>query len=466
MLNDDVLYLSVEELGHRLKARELSPVELTQSYLERSARLGPKLNAYATLTRERALREAKEAEREINAGKYRGPLHGVPYAAKDLLAVRGYPTTWGARPYAKQRFDYDATVVRKLRDAGAVLLGKAAMIELAGSFGYRHAAASLAGPCKNPWNVKHWAGGSSSGSGAAVAAGLSAFALSTETWGSIVCPAAFCGVTGLRPTYGRVSRHGCMAAAYSMDKIGCHARTAADCGLVLAAIAGPDPNDPSSLPDSAFAADAAEVKPLRIGWCKNAFKTLVPKEAAGVVAKAVEVFRQNGAEVAEAELPEGPWDEAAGTIISVECGAAFDELLTSGRALQLDDPLQRINGYVCQQIPAADYLRSQRLRADAQRRIDKLFERFDVLVAAAFPVPSTPLDANLESEELNPPDPLGALGNLCGLPAASVPCGFTDAKLPLGLQLIGRVLDEHKVLAAARLYQQNTDWHRKRPPLT
>lgn len=464
MLGEDILYLTVAELGPRIKAGKLSPVELTEAYLQRSEKIGARLNAFACLTHERARQEAKEAEKEIAAGKYRGPLHGIPYAAKDLLAARGYPTTWGARPYAKQSFDHDATVLRRLRDAGAVLIGKAAMIELAGGWGYRYAAASLSGPCKNPWNDKHWAGGSSSGSGAITAAGLAAFAIGTETFGSIVCPATFCGVSGLRPTYGAVSRHGAMALSCTMDKIGVLARSAEDCGLVLAAMAGPDPDDPTTLPENVLKEGMPQLKP-RIGWVPKAYKRFLPKEAGDLATKAIDVLRTNGATVEDATLPEGPWDETAGTIIAAESVSAFDKLLASGRALELDDPLQKINGYVSQYVPVGDYLRAMRIRAVLQRRIDKLFERYDVLAAASFPTVSTPLDMSLESEELDIPDPLGAIGNLCGLPAISVPCGFTEKKLPFGIQFVGRALDDAKALAAARLFQHHTEWHRKRPPI-
>jgi aspartyl-tRNA(Asn)/glutamyl-tRNA(Gln) amidotransferase subunit A len=242
------------------------------------------------------------------------------------------------------------------------------------------------------------------------------------------------------------------------------ARSAGDCALVLAAMAGHDPADRSSLPDGAFK-DATPAKPLRIGWLPKAYKRFGAKEAGELAAKAIEVPRAQGAAVEESTLPEGPWDETAGTIIAVEGVAAFDQLLASGRALELDDPLQKLNGYVSQQIPAADYLRAMRIRAVLQERIDKLFERFDVLAAASFPYPATPLEANFESEELDIPDPLGAIGNLCGLPAIAVPCGFTEMKLPFGVQFVGRAMDDYKVLAAARLYQQHTQWHRKRPPL-
>src|SRR5580692_11364671 len=247
---EEIFYLPLSELAKRLETKKLSPVELTQMYLDRSAKVGPRLNAYARLTPEIALEQAKAAEKEIQHGHYRGPLHGIPYAAKDLLAVKGVPTTWGAKPYADQVFQYDATVIEHLNRVGAILIGKAAMIELAGGMGYRFASASLQDATKNPWDTKCWTCGSSSGSAAIVAAGLAAFAIGTETWGSIICPSAFCGVSGLRPTYGRVSRYGAMALAYSLDKIGPLARSAEDCALILAAIAGHDPLDRSSLSEN------------------------------------------------------------------------------------------------------------------------------------------------------------------------------------------------------------------------
>jgi aspartyl-tRNA(Asn)/glutamyl-tRNA(Gln) amidotransferase subunit A len=466
VLTEDDLYLPVRALAERIKDGKLSPVELTEAYLRRSEKIGPRLNAYATLTPERAMKEARAAETEIRAGKYRGPLHGIPYAAKDLLAAKGYPTTWGARPYAKQTFDYDATVIAKLRDAGAVLVGKAAMIELAGGFGYRYAAASLTGPARNPWNDKHWAGGSSSGSGVIASAALAAFAIGTETWGSILCPSAFCGVTGLRPTYGRVSRHGGMALSPTMDKIGVLARTADDCALVFAAMAGHDPRDPSSLPDSSYSDDTAPpARPLRVGWCVNAYKKLAP-DVAATLDKARASLAGKDVTVEDAKLPEGgPWDEAPGTVISVEGAASFEKLLDSGKIAELDDPLQRIGGYVARLIPAADYLRALRIRAVMQRKIDELFDRYDVLAAASFPIPSSPLEANLEGEEFDFPDPLGAFGNFCGLPAVSVPCGFSKENLPLGVQLVARATGDGTALAAARLFQGRTDWHTKRPPV-
>ncbi len=466
MLNDDVLYLSVAELGQRIKARKLSPVELTEAYLDRSEKLGPKYNAYATITREHALKQARAADDEIRAGKYRGPLHGIPYAPKDLLATKGIPTTWGAAPYRGQVFDFDATVIRKLNQAGAVMLGKAAMIELAGGMGYRFGTASWSGGARNPWDASCWTCGSSSGSGAIMPAALAAFAIGTETWGSIVCPSAYCGVSGLRPTYGRVSRHGGMALSYSMDKIGPMCRTAVDCELVLAAISGADPKDATTLPPriARFRPSLISARPLRIGWMTNQWSKVTPG-IDGAVNEARSVLEKSGAKFKDVKLPEGPWEPAAGVIISVEGASAFQELIESGRVAQLTDPGSQLGGYVSAEIPASDFFRAQRIRAILQGKMAELFreQEVDVLCAASLPMTATKMEADLEKVfEIS--DPIGAIGNLCGLPAISVPCGFEDGK-PVGIQFVGPVMGEGAVLAAAKAYQRNTDWHKKRPPV-
>jgi aspartyl-tRNA(Asn)/glutamyl-tRNA(Gln) amidotransferase subunit A len=468
MFDEKVFFLTVSELAKRIESKQLSPVELTKRYLERSEKLGPRFNAYARLTPEIALAQAEAAEKEIHQGHYRGPLHGIPYAAKDLLAVKGIPTTWGAKPFAGQVFDYDATVIDHLNRAGAVLLGKASMIELAGGMGYRYASASLQGAAKNPWNAACWTCGSSSGSGAIVAAGLAAFAIGTETWGSIICPSAFCGVSGLRPTAGRVSRYGAMALSYSMDKIGPLARSAEDCARIFAVLAGHDFKDRSTLPidKAAFTfSPSMELKnrPLKIGWLTNAWSKLDP-----VVAKPVEdakkVVHKYFAGVKNAALPEGPFEDAGGIIISVEGASAFGELIRSGRVSELADPLGQVAGYVNEQISGADYLQALRVREILQWKMTELFDNFDVLVAAAQPIPATPLDMNLETD-LSFADPLGGIGNLCGLPALSVPCGFTDKNLPVGLQFVGRAGDDYAVIQAARVFQQHTGWHSKHPKI-
>ncbi|HYL11223.1 MAG TPA: amidase [Candidatus Acidoferrales bacterium] len=469
MLGPDILYLPVSELSRRIESRRISPVELAESYLARSERIGPKLNAYATLTPDLALQQARKAESEIKAGHYRGRLHGIPYAAKDLLAVNGYPTSWGAKVFADQKFDYSATIIGNLNRAGAVLLGKAAMIELAGGMGYRFASASISGAARNPWNTGCWTCGSSSGSGAIVAAALAPFAIGTETWGSIICPSAFCGVTGLRPTFGRVSRFGAMALAYSMDKIGPLARTAEDCAMVLAVISGHDPKDRGTLSvdQAAFTLSPSQdmsAKSLRFGWLTNAWKNAEPS-LAKTADEAMRVIRKYVGKVSQAKLPEGPSDDAANIIVAVEGASAFESLIESGRCAELTDPLGKIAGYVNQQISATDYLHALRVRGILQQRMAELYETFDVLMAPSQPVAATPLDLDIE-KGLSFPDPQGAIGNLCGLPAISVPCGFTDKKLPVGLQFMARAGNDRAVIAAARAFQQHTNWHLRRPPVS
>lgn len=466
MPKEELFHLPVSELAKRIESKRLSPIELTEIYLDRSEKLGPRFNAYALLLRESALNQAKAAQKEIRAGHYRGALHGIPYAAKDLLAVKSVPTTWGAKPYAQQVFDYDATVIEHLHRAGAILLGKASMIELAGGMGYRFASASLQGEAKNPWNTRCWTCGSSSGSGAIVAAGLAGFAIGTETWGSILCPAAFCGVSGLRPTYGRVSRYGAMALAPSLDKIGPLARSAEDCARVFAAIAGHDLKDRSTLPldRAAFTYSPSlelSAHPLKIGWLTNAWQSMDPGVAKAIEA-AEKVLAKHFASVKRAVLPEGPFEDAANVIVAVESTASFRDLIRSGRVSELTDPLGQIAGYVNEQYSGADYLQALRVRNVLQRKMADLFDSFDVLATAAQPVAATPLELNLESG-LSFPDPLGAIGNLCGLPAMSVPCGFNERNLPVGLQFVARAGDDFAVIRAARTFQQHTNWHRRFP---
>ncbi|MGH9743840.1 MAG: amidase [Candidatus Acidiferrum sp.] len=464
----ELFYLPLSELARRIQTKKLSPVELTQVYLDRSAKLGPRFNAYARLMPDAALEQAKAAEKEIQHGHYRGPLHGIPYAAKDLLAVKDVPTTWGAKLYANQLFHYNATVIEHLNRVGAILIGKASMIELAGGMGYRFASASLQGAAKNPWDIKCWTCGSSSGSAAIVAAGLAAFAIGTETWGSIICPSAFCGVSGLRPTYGRVSRYGAMALAPSMDKIGPLARTAEDCARIFSAIAGHDPKDRSTLPiDKAAFTDSPSLdlkaRPLRIGWLTNAWKQL-DAGVAKVLLAAEKVVRRHFASTKAAVLPQGPFEDAGNVIVSAECAASFRTLIRSGQVSELTDPLGQISGYVNEQYSAADYLRALSVREILQKKMETLFDSFDVLAAAAQPIPAPPLDTNLETD-LSFSDPLGAIGNLCGLPALSVPCGFTEKHLPVGLQFVGRAGDDFSVIRAARTFQLHTDWHHRHPAI-
>jgi aspartyl-tRNA(Asn)/glutamyl-tRNA(Gln) amidotransferase subunit A len=476
-LPEDVLYLSVRELGEALRARRFSPVELAESYLARLERHGPALGALVTTTRDRALREAEQAEREIAAGRWRGPLHGVPYGVKDLLATRGYNTTWGAAPFRDQRFDYDATVVERLAAAGAVLVAKLSMVELAGGMGYNQANASFTGPGRTPWNTKYWSGGSSSGPGAAVGAALVPFAIGSETWGSIMFPAACCAVSGLRPTFGRVSRHGAMALSWTMDKLGPMCRTADDCGIVLEAIAGADPRDP--LAEAPFAYDGREGATTRpapprrptIGVLRNATAGVQPEVAANFEAS-LDVLRQFATLVPDVDFPDLPYNAAAETIINAECASAFEELIDSGRVRELTAPEDRWGGYPNAVVFAKDYLKALRLRPAMAAALDGALAPYDCVVAPTIATVSFPVDRPFDDAWPRvdvPPGtrtvPLGGAANVVGLPGLAVPNGFGREGLPTSIVFTGRVFQENRVIAAAAELQRRTEWHRKRPAL-
>ena len=465
MLGEEILYLPVSTLSRQIRSGELSPVALTESYLERLERLGPKLGAVVTATGELGLEQARQAEQELSRGHYRGPLHGVPYGVKDLCATQGIPTTWGAPPYKNQVFDYDSTVVRRLRQAGAVLVAKLAMIELAGGGGYSNGNASLTGPTLNPWDTTRWAGGSSSGPGAATAAALVGFSIGSETWGSILTPSSFCGVSGLRPTYGRVSRAGAMALAWTMDKLGPMCRSAADCGLVLAAIAGFDPADPTSVDAPFFFHPGrTSLQGLRVGWLREDFAKGGEPDIEPIYREALDVLAELGAEVTEAKLPDYPHGTIAGMVISAEGGAAFEKLIRSGQVDELVDGEQRENLRRALDMSAADYLKAMRIRRMIQEAVTQLFESFDLLVAPSLLFVANPIEKNL-NEVFRGSAGLGAVGNLCGLPGLSVPMGFGAGNLPVGLALVGRPFEEATVLRVGCAYQQVTDWHTHRPPL-
>src|SRR5277367_3337993 len=329
---DDVFFNTISEITTKLRAKEFSAVELTRAFSDRLERLGPRYNGLALSLREQALRKAHDADGDLKRERYR-PLQGIPYGVKDLLAVRGHPTTWGAKPYAGQVFDEDALVVEKLNKAGAVLIGKLAMVELAGGGGYRFPAASLTGPGLNPWDRTRWSGGSSSGSGIATAAGLVTFALGSETSGSILTPSAFCGVTGLRPTYGLVSRRGAMALSWTLDKIGPLCRSAEDCGLVLQVIAGADEADPGTAGKSFYYAPqfARDLKEVKVGFAPVDFSERADPAARPDFAKALETVRSLGVQMQETKLPDFPYGPTISTIISSEASTIFESLIQSGR---------------------------------------------------------------------------------------------------------------------------------------
>ncbi len=460
------------QLGAALRASEVTPLELAEASLDRLARIGPRFNALASLTAERALREARRAGDELRRGRDRGPLHGIPYGAKDLLAARGAPTTWGAEPYQDQRFATDATAVARLRRAGAVLVGKLAMVALAGGGNYRYPSASLQGPGRNPWDPGRWSGGSSSGSGAAVAARLVPYALGSETSGSIVTPASFCGVTGLRPTYGLVSRHGAMALSWTLDKIGPLARSAEECALVLEALAGPDPRDRSTVRRiRARPRSTIDVRTLRVGHAPRDFEERPAEHTRAAFRDALGALRDLGVQLAEVALPPTlPYVAIVGTLIAAEGSTAFAHLAEDGRLDQLSDERQRAGLRAGLEITARDYLDAMRLRRLVQHTFRELFSQVDVLVAPSRLSTASRLDEPLDAARSVPaPDEpsntaLVAAGNVAGLPAVSLPCGFGADGLPLGLQLVGRPFDEATLVALASAFQARTDWHLRRPP--
>jgi aspartyl-tRNA(Asn)/glutamyl-tRNA(Gln) amidotransferase subunit A len=473
-ITEELLYLSVRELGPMIRARQISPVALAQSYMERLERLGPKLGAVVTVTRELALKEAAAAEREIRAGRYRGPLHGIPYGVKDLAATKGIPTTWGAAPYKDQVFDYDATVIKRLREAGAVLIAKLAMVELAGGFGYNNADASFTGPGITPWNVNYWSGGSSSGPGAATAAALVAFSIGSETSGSIITPSAFCGVSGLRPTYGRVSRHGAMALSWTLDKLGPMCRSAEDCALVLGAISGLDPLDPTSVA-MPFSVERTRIahsmkargRKFKIGVIRGAADRVQP-EVKKNFEESLSVLREFAAVDEAVAFPDMPFGQVVGTIVGAEGASAFRDLVDSGRSSELRAVNDRWGGYAASMIMAVDYLQAMRIRGPMKREMDALYAKYDALVAPSRATVSYPLGVNFDRAYpgVGGGPAVIPAGNAVGQPAISVPNGFGANNLPTGIQFTGRAWSEERLIAIAGAYQQATDWHKKRPPIS
>src|SRR5580698_2821461 len=469
----DVFFDTISELSARLRAKEFSTVELTRAFCDRLERIGPRFNALALSLREQAIRQARDVDSELKRGRTRGPLQGIPYGVKDLLAVKGHPTTWGAKPFAGQVFDEDAFVIDKLNKAGAILVGKLAMVELAGGGNYRFPSASLTGPGLNPWDRTRWSGGSSSGSGIAMAAGLVTFALGSETSGSILTPSAFCGVTGLRPTYGLVSRRGAMALSWTLDKIGPLCRSAEDCGLVLEALAGAEFEESASAKKNFYYTPqfARDLKDVRVGWAPVDFNEGVDPAARADYAMALETIRSLGVKVVEAKLPEFPYGAVIGTIISAEGSAVFEEMIKSGKVDQLADQHQIAGLKAGLEISANDYLKAMRIRALIQEAFRDLLSTTDVLIAPTRfdPAPkiTQPLDRRVSDRPTPATQGLAALipaGNLAGLPALSIPCGFANG-MPMGLQLVGSPFSENMLLAIGKTFQERTDWHKRRPPI-
>jgi Asp-tRNA(Asn)/Glu-tRNA(Gln) amidotransferase A subunit family amidase len=449
---EEVAFYTATQLGDLIRGKQVSPVELTKMYLGRLKRYSPKLLNVVTLTEDLAMAQAAEAEREIKRGKYRGPLHGIPCGVKDLFATKGIKTTWGAEPFRDQMIDYDSTVVERLREAGAVLVAKLSMGALAQGGRW------FAGVTRNPWQPEEdrvGSSGSSAGSASATSAGLVGFAIGTETLGSIVSPSSRCGVTGLRPTYGRVSRYGAMGLSWTMDKIGPICRSAEDCAIVLEAIYGPDERD-ITVGDVPFSFDATlPLAKMRIGYLKSEFEPSTTgvnqqnnDQRTKMYQEALDALRKAGANLQPIELPKFS-TQSLRIILTAEAATAFDDITRDGRVNQLSgqSPGDWPNSFRSARfIPAVEYIRAQRARTLLMREMDKLMASWDVFVSPA------PGSASL------------IVTNLTGHPAVCVPCGFVN-NLPQAIMFTGNLYDEGAPLRVAHAYQQATNWHTQHPKL-
>ena len=438
---ETLAFMSVTQLSELIRTRQLSSTELTTLYLERLERHGPTLEAVITVMSDRALGHAARADREIASGAYRGPLHGIPWGAKDLLAAEGFRTTWGAKPYEDQVIGEDATVVRRLEEAGAILMAKLTLGALAqGDYWY-------GGRTRNPWNLEQGSSGSSAGSAATTAAGLVGFAIGSETLGSIVSPATRCGVTGLRPTYGRVSRSGAMALSWSMDKLGPIARSVEDCALVFNAIHGADGRDPTARTAPFNWDSERSLSDLRVGYFGRGFEA---ERATGHDWAALETLRSLGVEPVPIDLPSDYPLDALRIILWAEAAAAFDELTLSGRddLLVRQTPGSWPNSFrVAQMIPAVEYIQANRVRTMLMGALEAALEGIDVFI--------TPTRA---------PDQL-LMTNLTGHPAVVVPSGFNDDGTPVSTVFVGQLWADAETLRVAKAWQDATDFHTRRPPL-
>ena len=465
------LELPLPALGRALRSREVTSRSLMEESLHRLSTRGRALNAVAALMEPRAQEAAARADRELRSGHDRGPLHGIPYGLKDLFSARGAPTTWGTSIFEGRIIDEDSTVVRRLEAAGAVLVAKLACVQLAGGFGYYRAAASLQGPGKTPWDVQRWSGGSSSGSGSAVAARCVPFAIGSETWGSILTPATLCGVTGLRPSFGRASRAGGMALAWSMDKVGPLAIWAEDALLVLRAMAGPDEADPVTLAPLRALGHPPSKRRLSVA---AVLPSALARQGPEIYA-AHEQFLKALGEVAdvhtvEFQLEQLPArgisaDAVAALTVEAEEASAFEGLIERGllRALQSTDA--RLQAEVDGSIRAVDYLRAQRLRAKLRASYQKFFEGYDAICTPSLgfnAVPPPRLDEDITAA-FPGDDPFGAAGNLLGLPSLGLP-GPLARGLPTGMQLLGPSGHEEALTACASALQARSSWHLQRPP--
>lgn len=436
----DLAFMSVRELAELIRSKQISSLELTQFFLERLKTYDKQLACVITLTEDLAIQQAKKADAEIAKGKYRGLLHGIPYGAKDLLAKKGYKTTWGSVPFKDQVLDYDATVVTRLEEAGAVLCAKLTLGELAWGDVW------FGGTTKNPWNLKRGSSGSSAGSASSVSAGLLPFAIGSETLGSIVSPSSECGTTGLRPSFGRVPRTGAMALSWSMDKLGPICRTVEDCAIVFNAIKGTDGKDLSTIDASfSFNGNRKDLKGIRIVYLKKDFDRNYPTKSQDSLSLAT--LRKLGAELIPFELPNYPVGDMT-IILSAEAATAFDELTRNGK----DDTMVRQiknawpNSFRASRfIPAVEYLQANRLRTKLIQDMETKLKDIDVYISPAFG------NANL------------TLTNLSGHPCVVLPNGFRPEGRPTSITFMGKLFGEGKLLEVAKIYQDATDFHKKHP---
>ena len=468
----DLTFASAGELARLIAGKQVSPVEVVKAHLERITSLDGSLRCFITLTAEAATAAAREAESAVTAGRPLGPLHGVPLGLKDLYDTAGVRTTGGSKILADRVPAADATVVRRLREAGMIVLGKLNMVEFAYGPEGRNA---HYGHARNPWDaVTHrMAGGSSSGSGVAVAAGLAPVALGSDTGGSIRIPCSLCGLAGIKPTYGRVSRAGVLPLSWSMDHVGPMTRTVADSALVLGAMAGYDPADPTSsvlpVPDYA-AALTGDVRGLRVGLLRAFFLESATPEVRTAVEAAARALEKAGAVVDEVALP-GVGHVAAGAlaVVATEAMTYHAEWLRTRAADYDPDVSSRL--MVGAFVTGVHYVRGQQARALIRREVDEALARHDVLLAPATPVTAPRIDERDTTLGDGPSDIRSALirltrpFNFSGHPTCSVPCGFSGGGLPIGMQIVGRPFDEATVLRVGDAYQRLTDWHARRPVL-
>lgn len=447
-------FSTIEQLHRAIRSKKISSEELTKSYLLRLKTIGARHRAVAELTEDLALRQARIADERIAKNERVGKLHGIPYGAKDLLATKGIPTRWGSPGHSDQVFDYDATVVERLRDAGAVLAAKLSMIELAGGGNYNWAHASANGACLCAWDKSRWAGGSSSGSGAAAALGLVGFTLGSETSGSITCPSAFNGATGFRPTYGRVSRFGAMALCWTLDKIGPICRSAECCAAVLQAISGHDARDASSVLGPLNL--SAPKKKLRIGLLPEAFGENQAVACKKAYQDAVEVFRKLDYEIVEVKYPDLPYWMAISIIVDAEGASAHEHFIRGPRFKELAD-VSQVGGFAAAlDVKAVDYLWALRFRTEALRA-NEVWTKCDCVFSPVFYHAAPPIDRPFSETFANMGGDLGP-ANLLGWPAMAFPIGFEDGA-PLGGQIIAPALEERICLKVVRDFQRETDYH-------